>query len=382
MSIVMYEKEKKVTRIAPTKSLVNEEHTSTLKKVAAYCRVSTDEEDQINSYEIQQRKYTEKILSEPGWKMVGIYADRGITGTSISNREEFKRMIRHCKQGKIDLILTKSVSRFARNTLDVLTYTRKLRELGIDVYFEEQNIHSIDPASDFMISLYGSLAQSESESISENVKWGKRQSIKEGKVTFPCSKFLGYTKDADGNILIVPEEAEIIRMIFKMYLDGKTTGDISKKKNKNKVPLKGGGKQWHTYSVQRILENVKYKGDVLTNKTYRTSVTSKKIRKNNGEVEQFYISNHHPAIIDDTTFRMVQQEIERRAALEKTYERNRKTEKGKYSSKFAFNDLLVCGECGMPYRRCIWTSNGKRRTVWRCIKRLEYGTIQLFENIE
>ena len=369
----MYSKEKKVTCIAPTKSLADAEHVSTLTKVAAYCRVSTDEEDQINSYEIQQRKYTEKILSEPGWKMVGIYADRGITGTSISNREEFKRMIRHCKKGKIDMILTKSVSRFARNTLDVLTYTRKLRELGIDVYFEEQNIHSIDPASDFMISLYGYLAQSESESISENVKWGKRQSVKEGKVPFPCSRFMGYTKDVNGNIIIVPEEAEIVRTIYKMFLDGKTPGNICDYLNSNNVPLKGGGKQWYPGTIQSMLENVKYKGDVLTNKTYRTSVTSKKIRKNNGEVEQFYISNHHPAIIDDTTFLRVQKEIERRSSMEKAYDRNRKTEKGKYSSKFVFNDILVCGECGMPYRRCVWTSNGNRRIVWRCVKRLEHG---------
>jgi len=370
---VLYEKEKKVTRIAPTRSLDNKEHVSTLKKVAAYCRVSTDEEDQINSYEIQKRKYTEKILSEPGWKMVGIYADRGITGTSTANREEFKRMIRHCKQGKIDLILTKSVSRFARNTLDVLTYTRKLRELGIDVYFEEQNIHSIDPASDFMISLYGSLAQSESENISENVKWGKRQSIKEGRVPFSCKKFLGYAKDEDGNIVIVPEEAEIVRMIFRMFLEGKNAADISHLLNYNNIPLKSGGKKWYPRTIREMLKNVKYKGDVLTNKTYRTSVTSKRIRKNNGEVEQFYISNHHPAIIDDTTFQRVQTEIERRSSLEKTYERGRKTEKGKYSSQSVFNDILVCGECGMPYRRVVWTSNGVRRIVWRCVKRLEYG---------
>lgn len=362
-----------MTRIAPTKTLVDASSPKSLKKVAAYCRVSTDDEDQINSYEIQQRKYTDKIMSEPGWKMVGIYADRGITGTSTSNREEFKRMIRHCKKGKIDMILTKSVSRFARNTLDTLTYTRSLRELGIDVYFEEQNIHSIDPASDFMISLYGSIAQSESESISENVKWGKRQSIKEGKVPFACANFLGYRRTTDGQIEIVPDEAEIVRLIYKMFLDGKTPGDIAAYLNEQGLRTKGKGKKWYRQSILNILNNVKYKGDVLTNKTYRTSVTSKKIRKNTGEVEQFYISNHHPAIIDNATFARVQNELERRSSYDKTYERDRKTESGKYRSKYVFNDILVCGECGMPYRRCVWTSNGNRRVVWRCVKRMSYG---------
>lgn len=312
-------------------------------------------------------------MSEPGWKMVGIYADKGITGTSVDSRDEFKKMIRQCKRGKIDLILTKSVSRFARNTLDTLTYTRSLREIGVDVYFEEQNIHSIDPSSDFMISLYGSLAQSESESISENVKWGKRQSAKEGKVPFQCSNFLGYQKTKDGVIEIVPEEAEIVRRIFKLYLEGKTSSDIAAILNKEGVPRKSGGKCWYAKAVRNMLENVKYKGDVLTNKTYRTSVTSKKIRKNDGEVECFYISKHHPAIIDDVTFARVQAELERRSNIEKSYEKHRKTDKGQYCSKHVFNQLLVCGECGMPYRRCVWTSNGIRRVVWRCVKRLEYG---------
>ena len=372
MTIVRYDEEKMVTRIAPTKVSANEYSVATLKRVAAYCRVSTDEEDQINSYEIQKRKYTDKILAEPGWRMVGIYADKGITGTSIANRDEFKRMIRHCKKGKIDMIITKSVSRVARNTLDTLTYTRSLRDLGIDVYFEEQNIHSIEPSSDFMISLYGSLAQSESESISENVKWGKRQSAKEGKVPFDCSRFLGYRKDKEGNIEIVPEEAEIIKLVFKLFIEGKTYGNIANYLNDQGITTKTG-KKWYPKSIENILGNVKYKGDVLTNKTFRNSVTSKKIRQNTGEVEQFYISKHHPAIIDDITFARAHAEIERRYSLEKAFQKNTKTEKGRYNGKFVFNDILVCGDCGMPYRRCTWTSHGTHRVVWRCVKRVEYG---------
>ena len=368
-----YDQEKKITRIAPTKALVSERETSSLKRVAAYCRVSTDEEDQINSYEIQKRKYTEKILSEPGWTMVGIYADRGITGTSVANRDEFKKMIRHCKKGKIDMIITKSVSRFARNTLDTLTYTRSLREIGIDVFFEEQNIHSIDPSSDFMISLYGSLAQSESESISENVKWGKRQSAKEGKVPFNCKNFLGYRKNSDGQIEIVPEEAEIVRYIYRIFIDGKTFGDISKNLN-NQGILTKGGKKWQPQVIRSIIENVKYKGDVITNKTFRNSITSKKIRQNSGEVEQFYISHHHPAIIDDVTFARAHAELERRTSLENSFKKNARSENGKYNSKYVFSDIVFCGECGMHYKRRIWMApNGVRQGVWRCVKRVEYG---------
>lgn len=224
-----------------------------------------------------------------------------------------------------------------------------------------------------MISLYGSIAQSESESISENVKWGKRQSIKEGKVPFACANFLGYRRTTDGQIEIVPDEAEIVRLIYKMFLDGKTPGDIAEYLTHNNIPTKTGAKRWYPRVIRSILENVKYKGDILTNKTYRTSVTSKKIRKNTGEVEQFYISNHHPAIIDNATFARVQQEMERRNSKERVYDRGRKTEVGQYNSKFVFNEILVCGECGMPYRRCIWTSNGTRRVVWRCVKRIEHG---------
>ena len=194
-------------------------------RVAAYCRVSTDSDEQINSYEVQKRKYEDMIKNEPGWELVKIYADKGITGTSTKNRDEFNNMIRQCKRGKIDMIITKSVSRFARNTLDCLKFTRMLRKIGVDVYFEEQGIHSIKAASDFYISLFGTIAQSESENISENVKWGKQQAAKEGRTNFVNS--LGYRKGKDGKPEIVPEEAIIVQKIYKLFLSGYTLGMIA-----------------------------------------------------------------------------------------------------------------------------------------------------------
>ena len=189
-------------------------------RVAAYCRVSTKQEEQLNSYENQVQHYTERINSENGWTLEGIYADKGISGTSVKNRDEFNRMIRRCKQGKIDMIITKSIARFARNTVDCLKYVRLLNDLGVDVYFEEQGIHSNQPGAEFYITIYGSIAQSESENISANIKWGKAQSAKEGKVIFQYKNFLGYRKGEDGQPEIVPEEAETIRLIYDRFLAG------------------------------------------------------------------------------------------------------------------------------------------------------------------
>ena len=184
-------------------------------RVAAYCRVSTKQEEQLNSYENQVQHYTKRINSENGWTLEGIYADKGISGTSVKNRDEFNRMIRRCKQGKIDMIITKSIARFARNTVDCLKYVRLLNDLGVDVYFEEQGIHSNQPGAEFYITIYGSIAQSESENISANIKWGKAQAAREGKVVFRYKNFLGYRKGEDGQPEIVPEEAETIRFILK-----------------------------------------------------------------------------------------------------------------------------------------------------------------------
>ena len=344
-----------------------------LKRVAAYCRVSTKQEEQLNSYETQVRYYTDRINREPGWKLAGIYADKGITGTSMKKRDEFNKLIRQCKRGKVDMIIVKSISRFARNTLDCLKITRMLRELKVDVYFEEQNLHSIDPSSEFYISIYGSVAQSESENISHNVTWGKARSAKEGNVFFAYKSFLGYHRGADGKPEIDPEQANTVRRIYDRFLAGDSLQQIANGLTADGIPTPMGRTVWQASVVQSILSNEKYKGDALLGKTYVEDCISKKVRVNAGERPQYYVENNHPAIIDAATFARVQEELARRASKRKVKQTGTTTEQGKYCGKYALTELLICGECGTPYRRCTWNVGGKKRIVWRCINRLDYG---------
>lgn len=344
-----------------------------LKRVAAYCRVSTKQEEQLNSYETQVRYYTDRINREPGWKLAGIYADKGITGTSMKKRDEFNKLIRQCKRGKVDMIIVKSISRFARNTLDCLKITRMLRELKVDVYFEEQNLHSIDPSSVFYISIYGSVAQSESENISHNVAWGKARSAKDGNVFFAYKSFLGYRRGADGKPEIDPEQADTVRRIYDRFLAGNSLQQIANGLTADGIPTPMGRTVWQASVVQSILSNEKYKGDALLGKTYVEDCISKKVRVNAGERPQYYVENNHPAIIDAATFARVQEELARRASKRKVKQTGTTTEQGKYCGKYALTELLICGECGTPYRRCTWTVGGKKRIVWRCINRLDYG---------
>ena len=225
----------KVTVIPAKPQTETAKKNGSVKRVAAYCRVSTDEDEQLNSYEVQKAYYTERITSEPKWKLVGIFADKGISGTSTKNRDEFNKMIRACKRGKIDMIITKSISRFARNTVDCLKYVRMLKELNVDVFFEEQGLHSIDKSSEFYITIYGSIAQSESENISANVKWGKEQSARQGKVAFQYKNMIGYKKGKDGEPEIVPEEAEVIRYIYHRFLAGDSYRTIKAELEKRSI---------------------------------------------------------------------------------------------------------------------------------------------------
>ena len=366
--------EKVVRVIQPEKTakeLIEEKFRK--KRVAAYCRVSTQQEEQLNSYGVQVNYYTEKINNEPQWTLVDIFADRGITGTSVKKRDEFNRMIRMCKRGKIDMIITKSISRFSRNTVDCLKYVRMLRDLNIDVYFEEQGLHSIDRSSELYITIYGSIAQTESENISANVKWGKAQSAKEGNVPFNYKTFLGYRRGADGKPEIDPEQAEIIKFIYSSYLDGDSLRTIAEKHNNDGILTPANKRKWSSPTVKSILQNEKYKGDAILNKTYVVDCISKKVRKNNGERVKYYVENNHPAIIDSATFARVQQEMARRTSKKRVKMIGTKTNQGRYSSLYALTELLVCGECGTPYRRCTWTASGKKKIVWRCINRLDYG---------
>ena len=370
----MPQAEKVVRYIAPKASVSEDvKNKYKQKRVAAYCRVSTQQEEQINSYEVQTRYYTEKINSEPKWKLVRIFADKGISGTSTKHRDEFNKMIRMCKRGRIDMIITKSISRFARNTVDCLKYIRMLKDIKVDVYFEEQGIHSIDNGSEFYITVYGSIAQSESENISANVKWGKEQAAREGNVSFHYKNFLGYRKGDDGKPEIVPEEAETIRYIYERFLAGDSHQTIISKLESNNILTPGGKEKWTYGTLRSILTNERYMGDAIINKTYTVDCISKKKRRNNGERAKYYIENNHTAIIDRVTFGKVQEEIARRSGLRKVKQVGTKTELGKYSSKYALTELLICGECGTPYRRCTWTSCGNKRIVWRCISRLDYG---------
>ncbi len=342
-------------------------------RVAAYCRVSTKQDEQLESYERQVQTYTQRINSEPNWSMVGIFADKGITGTSVKKRDEFNKMIRKCKQGKIDLILTKSIARFSRNTVDCLQHTRLLKELGVDVFFEEQGIHSIQPGAEFYITIYGSVAQSESENISANVRWGKAQSAKEGNVAFHYSNFLGYRRGADGKPEIDLEEAATVRLIYDRFLAGDSYTVIARFLESKGISSPSGRAKWSESTVCSILTNEKYKGDAILNKTYIKDCLSKKVCVNNGERPKYYVENNHPAIIDAATFGRVQEEIARRRAKRKVKQVGTKTEQGKYCGKYALTELLLCGECGTPYRRCTWTAGGQKKIVWRCISRLDYG---------
>ena len=341
-------------------------------RVAAYCRVSTEQEEQQNSFAVQVAYYTDLINKKKEWTLAGVFADEGISGTQTKKRTEFNRMIRMCKKKKIDLVITKSISRFARNTVDCLEYVRQLKDLGIGVIFEKENINTLKMTSEFMIALYGSFAQAESESISKNVSWGKEKAFREGKVPFQYKHLLGYRKGADGKPEIVPEEAETVRLIFSLYLDGYTLLNIAQILMNQKITTATGKSEWTKSAIQSILKNEKYVGDALLQKTFTVDCITHKVVKNNGERPMYLITDHHTPIIDRDTFNRVQQEIARRSSKRKISDQT-KTEQGKYSGKYALSELLICGHCGTPYRRRIWTKSGNKQVVWRCISRLEHG---------
>ena len=351
-----------------------------LLKVAAYCRVSTDEDEQINSYKAQIEYYTEKINKNPEWQMAGIFADEGISGTQAKKRPEFLKMIKLCRQGKIDMILTKSLSRFARNTLDSIDYIRELRALGIAVVTEKEHINTLTEDSEMLITILSCFAQAESESISKNVSWGVRQSFKNGNVPMQYKKLLGYKKGADGNAEIVPDEAEIVEEIYRSYLNGASLNQIADMLNSKGLTTKGKNSPYRKEVIQRILTNEKYIGDALLQKTYITDCITKKSRKNNGELPMYLVKNHHEPIISRAIFNRVQEEMARRAAKRTIAEKLTKTEQGKYSAKYALSELLICGECGTHYRRVTWTAKGFKEIKWRCINRIQYGKKKCHES--
>ena len=343
-------------------------------RVAAYCRVSTDDEEQLTSYEAQQNYYTDKIMTNREWTMAGIFADEGITGTSARKRPEFLKMIRLCKQKKIDIVLTKSISRFARNTVDCLNYIRALRELGIAVIFEKENINTLEADSEILITMLGAFAQAESESISANVRWGKRQAMREGKTIIQYNRLYAYEKGEDGKPKIIQAQADVVRSIYDQYLSGASLRMIKDRLEAEQIPNVTGGSQWTITAIRSILTNEKYCGDVLLQKTYISDCISRKVIRNTGQLPMYLVQNHHEGIVERKTFDAVQAEMARRSAGKSPSKKNAPTGMTSYASKYALSERLVCGECGTLHRRCTWSKQGRKRIVWRCVSRLDYGT--------
>ena len=370
----MTEATSKVIIIPANPELAKQKAVKRQLRVAAYCRVSTDDEEQLTSYEAQQVYYTDKIMSNPEWTMVDVFADRGITGTSARKRPEFLRMIRLCRQKKVDIVLTKSISRFARNTVDCLKYIRALRELGIAIIFEKENINTLEADSEILITMLGAFAQAESESMSANIVWGKRQAMRDGKVTLQYRRLYGYRKGADGNPEIIPEQAEVVRRIYDQYLAGASLRQIKTSLEADNIPQPEYSAEWTLDVIKGILTSEKYRGDALMQKTFIKDCISKKVVRNNGQLPMYLAQNNHPAIIDRHIHDAVQAEMARRNAGRSPSKKNASTGRTSYASRYALSERLVCGECGTLYRRCVWVKRGKRRVVWRCVSRLDYGT--------
>ncbi|QNU68925.1 recombinase family protein [Ruminiclostridium herbifermentans] len=333
--------------------------------MAAYCRVSTDQLEQLSSYEAQVQYYTTYICNHPDYKFAGIYADEGITGTSTKKREQFNRMINDCKAGKIDVIITKSISRFARNTLDCLNYVRMLKELGIEVIFEKENIRTLDSKGEVLLSILSSLAQEESFSISKNSTWGIRRRFEQGKVIVNHTKFMGYDKDENGNLVINEKQAKVVRKIFTDYLGGKGPNGIAQELEKDGALNWNGKAKWYEGSIRKMLSNEKYKGEALLQKTYTTDFLTKKRVENNGAVPQYYVEESHPAIVDKDTWEAVQFEMKRR----KIFAKKHGLQKYDYTNNNnPFAGKVICGYCDSTFGRKVWNSNDERlkRTIWQC----------------
>lgn len=363
--------EKNITVIPARKRVGSTAAKEKVKKlrVAAYCRVSTETEEQNSSYEVQVAHYTEFIKKNAEWEFAGIFADDGISGTNTKKREEFNRMIDECMEGNIDLVITKSISRFARNTLDCLKYIRQLKDKNISVFFEKENINTMDAKGEVLLTIMASLAQQESQSLSQNVKLGLQYRYQQGKVQVNHNRFMGYTKDEEGNLIIVPEEAEIIKRIYREYLEGKSLAGIGRDLEKDGILTAAGKPRWRPETIKKILLNEKYIGDALLQKTFTVDFLTKKRVKNEGHVPQYYVENSHEAIIPRELFLQAQEELHRRNNIYTGADKNKRI----YSSKYALSTITFCGDCGDIYRRVYWNIRGRKEFVWRCVTRIEQG---------
>lgn len=311
-------------------------------RVAAYCRVSTDSDEQASSYEVQVEHYTQFIQKNPEWELAGIFADDGISGCNTKKRSEFIRMIEEYMAGRIDMIITKSISRFARNTLDCLKYIRELKEKNIPVFFEKENINTMDSKGEVLLTIMASLAQQESQSLSQNIKLGLQYRYQNGEVQVNHNRFLRYTKDEDGYLIIEPTEAEVVKRIYREYLEGSSLLQIGRGLEADGILTAAGKVKWRPETLRKILQNEKYIGNALLQKTYTVDFLNKK---------------------------RVQEEMVRRANLHSGEKRKKRV----YSSKYALSSIVYCPKCGDIYRRIAWNNHGKHSIVWRCCTRVEHG---------
>lgn len=356
---------KKVVTVIPVKpvEVIKGLPENSKRRVAAYCRVSTDNVAQESSFESQVTYYTNYINSKSDWTIVDIYADEGISGTSTEKRTDFKRMIEDCKAGKIDMVITKSISRFARNTMDCLNYVRLLKEKDIAVYFETENINTLDTTGEVLLTILSSLAQDDSRKLSENTKWGIARQFESGRVLVNTTRFLGYDKNEDGELVINEEQAELVRRVFREYLEGKSYAAIAKGLMNDGIKTVTGNDRWWDSTISGMLENEKYYGDVLLQKTITVDFLTHKRKDNKGQAQKYMINENHQPIISKEVFDKVQDEKERRALLKG----NLVGDRHKYSSKYPFSGKVFCGNCGNIFKRRLWNStNTSKKVVWQC----------------
>ena len=341
-------------------------------RVTYYARVSSESDEQLNSLGNQIQYYEDLIRRNAAWTFVPGYIDEGLSGISTKHRENFNRMVDDAAEDKFDLIITKEISRFARNTVDSIQYVRMLKQFGVTVIFEKENINTSTMNSEMLLTVLSAFAQAESESISQNISRGKRMGFRHGRFSFPYAQMLGYRKGADGQPEIIPEQAELIRMIYTSYLHGDSLQTIKSKVEAGGYKTVRGNTTWSTQALLRILQNEKYCGDVLLQKTFTEDVLTGVHKKNTGQLPQYYIENYHEGIVSKQIFREVQAEIARRNS--KSAANQRKRRRGRYNSKYALSERLFCGDCGSPYKRVTWNIHGRKQIVWRCVNRIEYGT--------
>lgn len=367
----MSSKEKEVIVIEPTQGKIDRRNSQKIERlrVAAYCRVSTDSEEQLESYQSQLQYYKDLITNNPNWEFVGIYADPAVSGTQTKHRKGFQRMINDALTGKIDLILTKSISRFARNTLDALTYVRLLRERGVAIQFEKEGINTLNSQGEMLLAILSALAQAESESISQNVSLGLKMKMKRGEL-IGFSGCLGYDYDPMTKTLTInEEEAEIVRYIFKRYIEGAGCYVIAKELTRLGAKTKKGNTRWHESTIRGIIKNEKYVGDVMSGKTFTIDPISKKRLQNLGEKEKYYVKDNHHGIIPREVFEKAQEILRKRSSKHSSTGRREK-----YSRKYAFSSLIRCGFCGAHFVRRTWHAGSPyEKAAWSCMTAIKQG---------